>query len=155
MKETWIKNEQKFLFYFQPWTKYLAKSKEWNETLDKIKKLWYLLLLNFWPLFPKTCLCTRDWVLSCVPTQLWDILDISSFSKILSPNSCGNSRGNSETKFVALDIKSRFAGGGGGGGGGMVVVVVLPSGSNCQIIWETDEFKWQRLGGAATHARSS
>ena len=40
LKETEARCKQKKVFYNQPWTKYLVKSKKNQSTLDKIKKLW-------------------------------------------------------------------------------------------------------------------
>ena len=53
-------------------------------TLDRTRRVWYLLLRIFWLLLPKFNIWKGDWALSDISTQIWYFSNISLFPKILS-----------------------------------------------------------------------
>ena len=72
------------------------------------RKLWYLLLVNFWLLLSKFDFWREYWALGCVSTQIWDFSDVSYVPKILSLKWFRNSWSISQIKFVIADVTLRF-----------------------------------------------
>ena len=76
--------------------------------LDRAGGVWHLLLRAVWLLLAEFNFWGVDLALAFVCIQIWDFPIISLFPNILRLKSSGKSWGNSCTKFIILDITSRF-----------------------------------------------
>ena len=71
---------------------------EWDST----RRIWYLLLRDFWPLFPIFCF----WKCDCAPDR--PIFEIFLKFKNFVRSSFGNAWDDSYIKFLLWDIKFKF-----------------------------------------------
>ena len=59
----------KTLFTIQSRTFHMQKKKKNQAKLDRTRKLWYMLLCNFWPLWSKIYFWMSDWALGFISTK--------------------------------------------------------------------------------------